>query len=112
MPERHPSKTVCRSPMWGLANFTVIMPPETNFPSYRMLTLHGNGTSHQMESIVPCRKTGPRQDQEPGPIVSYCASTIPYIRPGLILVQCELIIKDIAQLMYKVCDISIKILSR
>ena len=112
MPERHPSKTVCRSPMWGLANFTVIMPPETNFPSYRMLTLHGNGTSHQMESIVPCRKTGPTQDQEPGPIVSYCASTIPYIRPGLILVQCELTIKVIAQLMYKVCDISIKILSR
>ena len=58
-------------------------------------TLHGNrtGTEYrdQMETIVPCRTvhTGLRQGQVPGPIVSYCASSVPCPGPGPILVQCE-----------------------
>ena len=61
-----------------------------------MVHSHCTGTEpglvhRPMETIVPCRTvhTGLRQGQVPGPIVSYCASSVPCSGPGPILVQCE-----------------------
>ena len=44
-----------------------------------------------MERIGPCRNvhTGPRQGEEPGPIVSRCPSRVPCTGPGPIPVQYE-----------------------
>ena len=60
-----------------------------------IFTLHGHGTRTgtwpKMESIVSWRDVhiGLRQGQTPGPIVSYCASLIPFSDPSPVPVQCE-----------------------
>ena len=69
---------------------------ETEFMAYSHCTRTGPGQGQgtgegSMASNISCRNvhTGPRQGHWPGPIVSYCASSVPYTGPVPGPVQCD-----------------------
>ena len=70
---------------------------EAKFMAFSHCTRTGPGQGQgmgegSMASNISCRNvhTGPRQgQQEPGPIVSYCAISVPYTGPVSGPVQCD-----------------------